>query len=301
MRHMLIFAAAGLAMLAPVRALAQQPAPTQPAAAQQPVGQPGLLEEVARFPSKDARQGIAVDQNFFYAVTDRAIAKHDKRTGKLVSRWDSAKDGPIIHLDSGVIVDGKLYAAHSNYPQLPMTSSVEIYDTKSMRHVGTHSFGIQLGSLTWIDRHDGAWWAVFANYSRVFGTAQQPYGNSYWTTLVKLDDQWRQLQAWIFPASVIKRAEPMSVSGGSWGPDGLLYVTGHDHPEVYAMRLPTMGSVLELVETIPFGNAGQGIAWDRSEPGVLWGIHRAKAEALAGRLKKKCRSVAWLAAPAAAD
>ena len=23
----------------------------------------------------------------------------------------------------------------------------------------------------------------------------------------------------------------MSNSGGSWGPDGLLYCTGHDHPE----------------------------------------------------------------------
>jgi hypothetical protein len=79
----------------------------------------------------------------------------------------------------------------------------------------------------------------------------------------------------------------MSVSGGSWGPDGLLYVTGHDHPEVYAVRLPKAGSMLEHVETIPFAVEGQGIAWDRSQPGVLYGINRSKGEVVAARLRNK--------------
>ena len=30
----------------------------------------------------------------------------------------------------------------------------------------------------------------------------------------------------------------MSNSGGSWGPDGFLYLTGHDPAEIYKMRLP---------------------------------------------------------------
>ena len=243
------------------------------------------FEEVARFDVPEARQGVGVDAQHFYAVTDLGLAKYDKKTGKLVAKWDGPKDGPIIHLDSAMVLDGKLYAAHSNYPQEPMTSSLEVWDVATMQHVETRSFGIMLGSLTWIDRHQGAWWAVFANYSRVFGPSQRPYGNTYWTTLVKFDDKWQQQEAWIFPNSILRRAEPMSISGGSWGPDGLLYVTGHDNSEVYSVRLPKAGSILEHLGTYPIANTGQGIAWDRSDPGVLWTIDRPKKQVIASRFK----------------
>jgi hypothetical protein len=43
------------------------------------------------------------------------------------------------------------------------------------------------------------------------------------------------------------------------------------------MTLPKEGSVLELVEIVPLNIRGQGIAWDRSERGVLYGIVRATA------------------------
>ncbi|MGL4575347.1 MAG: hypothetical protein ACRCV9_11215 [Burkholderiaceae bacterium] len=264
---------------------------TAPALAQQatPAAKPTVREftELKRFPAPEAHQGVAVDKQHFYPVTNFAIGKYDKNTGQLVGKFEMPKDGPIIHFDSGVVIDGKIYASHSNYPQEPMTSSVEIIDAATMKHIGTHSFGIMLGSCTWIDRHDGAWWAVFGNYSRVFGTNQRPYGNSYWTTLVKMDDKWKIEQAWIFPTEVIKRAEPMSISGGSWGPDGLLYVTGHDHTETYVLRLPKMGSILELVETVPLNVNGQGIAWDRSDPGTIWGISRAKKEVIVSRMRTK--------------
>lgn len=241
--------------------------------------------EFARFASPFARQGIAVDAAHVYPVTDRGIAKLDKATGREVAKWEGPRDGPVIHLDSGVVLeDGRLYAAHSNYPQEPMTSSLEIYDTAALTPVGTHSFGIQFGSLTWVDRHAGSWWAVFANYSRVFGPSQRPYGNTWWTTLVQLDDRFRPGQAWIFPPPVLRRAEPMSISGGSWGADDLLWCTGHDHPEVYALRLPRAGSALELVATVPMPGEGQGIAWDRSRPGDLWCISRSRSEAIGIRL-----------------
>ena len=72
----------------------------------------------------------------------------------------------------------------------------------------------------------------------------------------------------------------------SWGSDSLLYVTGHDHPELYALRLPKMGSILEQVATYPIKGKGQGIAWDRSDPGVLWMISRQNKEAIAQRMAK---------------
>ena len=270
-RTLLLAAAAAAALARP--ALGQRAAPAY------------RFAEIARFPSRFARQGIAVDEGSVYPVTDRGIGRHEKPGGRLVAQWEGPRDGPVIHLDSGVVVDGRLYAAHSNYPQEPMTSSVEVFDAERLEPIGTHSFGIQWGSLTWVDRHEGAWWAVFANYSRVFGPSQRPYGNTWWTTLVRLDDRWRPDQGWVFPPEVLRRAEPMSISGGSWGPDGLLWCTGHDHREVYALRLPRAGSLLELVATVPIPGEGQGIAWDRSRPGELWCISRPRGEAIGLRLE----------------
>ena len=66
--------------------------------------------------------------------------------------------------------------------------------------------------------------------------------------------------------------------GGSWGADGFLYLSGHDPAEIYKMRLPRAGSALELVDTIAMNIRGQGIAWDRSQAGVIYGIIRATAK-----------------------
>jgi hypothetical protein len=82
----------------------------------------------------------------------------------------------------------------------------------------------------------------------------------------------------VLPKSVLDKFEAMSNSGGSWGPDGYLYLSGHDPAEIYKMRLPSAGSVLELVDTIPMNIRGQGIAWDRSDRGVIFGIVRASAK-----------------------
>jgi len=76
----------------------------------------------------------------------------------------------------------------------------------------------------------------------------------------------------------------MSTSGGAWGDDGLLYVTGHDRPELYALRLPKAGSVLELVATIAIPFEGQAIDWDPKEKRLLWGISRKERKALAVRV-----------------
>jgi hypothetical protein len=93
--------------------------------------------------------------------------------------------------------------------------------------------------------------------------------------MVKFDKDFRPLQSWTLPKSILDRFEDMSNSGGSWGPDGDLYLSGHDPAEIYRMRLPKAGSVLELVSVLPMNIRGQGIAWDRSQPGVIYGIVRA--------------------------
>jgi hypothetical protein len=186
-----------------------------------------------------------------------------------------------VHLNSGVLIGDRLYAAHSNYPDLPMVSSIEIFDANTLEHVGTHSFGIFAGSATWIDRRDGFWWVAFANYE---GRGGEPAKGPAWTTLVKFDDGWRPAGGYVFPAEVVERFGTRSSSGGAWGPDGYLYATGHDAAEVYVLRLPRAGSVLELVETVPVEAEGQGIAWDRSDPQALYTIIKRERTVVVSRM-----------------
>lgn len=232
----------------------------------------------------EANQAVAVDRNFFYAIDNQTIAKYSK-TGKLVAKWQGAADGPIIHLDSGVVVNGKLYAAHSNYRRFPITSSVEVWDTATMKHIGSRSLGIGLGSLTWLDEHDGAWYGAFANYDKTGQTpsgastslpyASEPQLGKISSTIVRFNADWQVVEGWIFPPALLDRFGDMSNSGGSFGPDGNLYITGHDNTEVYKLRFPEAGSVLEVEETIPASVRGQGIAWDPWQPATFWGIIRA--------------------------
>ncbi|WP_116950279.1 hypothetical protein [Jiangella endophytica] len=242
--------------------------------------------EVARYDAFDANQGVAVDGRYFYAVDNRSITKHDRLTGEPLLQFAGDEDGPIEHLDSGVVHNGRLYAAHSNYSEYPMESSIEIFDTRTMRHVGTHSFGIYRGSLTWLDHHDGAWWATFANYDRLRNGSELPYGETYNTQVVKLDDDFQVVESWTIPKEILDRFGDMSNSGGSWGPDGRLWLTGHDLPEAYVMRLPRAGGELEWVATITLpGIQGQGIAWDDArQNSTLWGISRGSSEVLSYRI-----------------
>jgi hypothetical protein len=244
---------------------------------------PEFEAQVARkFATIDAWQAVAVDGDHFYAINNRSITKHDKLTGEPVLQWDggAAAANTLLHLDSGYVLNGKLYAAHSNYPAWPMTSSIEIWNTETMEHIDTHSFGIALGSMTWLDRHDGFWWGTFANYDIVQAGMDHPYGESRNTQVVKMNDEFTILERWLIPPQLMARMIPMSNSGGSWGADGYLYLTGHDYPEVYVMELPAAGSQLDWIATVQVPELnGQGIAWDRStqEP-VLWTILRRTRE-----------------------
>src|SRR6185295_541705 len=160
------------------------------------------LKQIGEFNVPEANQGVGVDDRYFYAVDNQTIAKYDKATGKVVKKWQGPSDGPIVHLDGAMLMDGKLYAAHSNYPAWPMTSSVEIFDAETLEHVGTHSFGVRWGSLTWVDWHDGHWWMVFANYDRLLGPGRTPYGQTANTVMVKLTKDFQHVQSWTLPQAI---------------------------------------------------------------------------------------------------
>lgn len=243
-----------------------------------PVYQAELMQA---FDVPSARQGVAVDGDHFYVVDKRTISKRNKMTGEVIAEWPGEREGNVLkHMDSLMEWNGKLYAAHSNYPDFPMTSSVEIWDAESLQHIASYSFGIERGSFTWLDRHDGFWWGTFANYDKVQTGQTQPYGMTNATQVVKMDDNFRVLESWTLPMNILNRVRPMSNSGGSWGPDGYLYLTGHDHGEIHVMELPHAGSILHQVAMVKVPvMEGQGIAWDRSTDELqLWGINKQKTK-----------------------
>lgn len=238
------------------------------------------FKTVQSYKIQEARQGIAVDSAYFYAINTQGIGKYSKINGDLVAEWKD-DSGQIIHFDGGVVVNGKLYCAHSNYPGIPMTSSIEIFDTENLEHIGSHSFGIKYGSCTWADYYNDYWWVCFAHYDKF---EPQINKNNRWTVLVKFDKNWNEQESWTFPAFTLQEFKPKSCSGGSWGPDGNLYVTGHDSTKVYVLQLPEMGSILVLKKILKITSEGQGIAWDRYEKNNLYGIRRKDNLVIKSRL-----------------
>lgn len=250
------------------------------AAAEPPMDPPLSAEIIGRFPATEATQGVAVDRRHVYAVANSRIGKYEKASGRKVAEWTGDRTR-FPHINSCAVIRRDLICAASNFPATPMSSSIEVFNPRRMTHRRSISLGQQIGSLTWVDRKDGAWWAAFANYD---GKGGEPGRGSAYTQLVKFDDQWRRLESWSFPPSIVERFRPMSSSGGGWGPDGLLYVTGHDHPELYVLRLPKGGSTLDHVATIAAPVEGQAIAFDKGEDRVLFGISRPRREVVSLRL-----------------
>lgn len=233
--------------------------------------------EIRRIPAEEARQGIAADTRFVYAISNSVIGKYDRRTGRRVARWRDDSN-LFVHINSCTLAGSDLVCAASNYPQVPMASSVEWFDTARMDHVGSRSLGPGRGSLTWLEWHDGSWWACFANYDGRGGEAGR---NHEWTTLVRYDRNFAEQGAWLFPQGVLERFAPYSASGGAWK-GRHLYVTGHDRKEVYVLELPRAGSRLIHLATFAFPSPGQAIQWDRSS-GTLWSIDRGRRELVESR------------------
>lgn len=226
--------------------------------------------ELHRFLAPEAVQGVAVDRRAFFAIDSRSIGRYDKKSGLRTARWADVTGG-IVHLNSCEPWRGRLYCAQSNYPHLPMTGSIEIFDAETLARVGRHDLGRTPGSLTWASRHGGRWWLCFANYDRYAGA---PSAGTRATTIVEYDAEWRRGRIWKLPASVLKAFAGMSASGGAWGPDGYLYVAGHDRPELYVLSLPDHGPVLASVATIRVPGHGQAFGWDPGHARRLYTIDR---------------------------
>ena len=243
-------------------------------------------EEIARFPAKEAGQGAAADREYVYAIVNSEIGRYDKETGEPAGKWSAPPSGSIRHLNSCIVdpENDRLLCANSNFPELPMASSIEMFDAETMTHAGSHSLGLTNGSLVWFDRLEEGWIAGFAHYD---GKGGVPYKDHRSTRVARYDENWREQGGWMLPDTVLRRLAPHSASGGGIGPDGLLYLTGHDREEMYVLDFPERGPKLKHIATIDIGLQGQAFAWDQSREGrVVWGISRPGREVRAFRIPK---------------
>ena len=227
----------------------------------------------ADMPAAEAFQAAAADAEFVFAITNRQVSKYDRVTGRKLA----TSRGKARHLNSGFLWQGELLCAHSNYPLLPERSEIKSLDLTSMELTTFRRFEAPQGSLTWVVRHNDHWWCNFARYG----------ANNIETFLAKLDNDWIEQERWTYPASVISQLGRFSISGGIWRNNELI-VTGHDRRELYRLRLPQTGDVLEFVAKQPAPFTGQGIAQDLGTGGLV-GIDRKERRVIFARLEKRKR------------
>jgi hypothetical protein len=242
-----------------------------PPKTERPVAQhDAVLEQVYGAP--EARQGVAVDATHFYAVVNTVIGKYERATGRLVARWAGPRGGLIRHLNSCTVVTSQLMCAHSNHPEVPHGSSVEIFDTATLNHIGSVSLGNRdEGSLTIVEPMGDGWLLGFAHYSDATGV---PFKGHDYSQLISTDSEWRRREGWLIPPAIRKRMAPQAASGGAIGNDGLLYLFGHTLPEMYVLARPKSGAELIHVATIKIAVEGQAFTFDPTDARRIFAIDR---------------------------
>ena len=229
---------------------------------------------IRTFTAPEARQGVAADARHFYPVDNAVIAKYEIASGKRVAGWSGTGDGFIRHLNSCLAEGGRLHCANSNYPDTPMASSIETFETTTLRHTATHSLGMtDEGSLTWFDRTASGWIAGFAHYDQKGGVA---FKDHRFSSVVSFDTEWRRTGGWLLPRTALERMAPYAASGGAIGPDGWLYLLGHDRPEMYVAAQPPRGPSLVHVATIDLEADGQAFSWAQDGSRRIFTIDRRK-------------------------
>ena len=239
-----------------------------------------VVEEFQRFAAPNATQAVAVDSLYIYSISNSRIVKRKKKDGQIVSSWE----GPLKHLNSGIILHDKLYCANTNFPESPMASSIEIFDPETLTHIDSHSFGIYAGSCTWIDWYKGHWYVMFVHYDE---KGKERDLDASYSTLVEFDTSWRRTAGWIVPKKLVDHLRPMSISGGTFDNNGQIYVSPHHFNELYVLKFPKMGYELEWIYTLEVPFEGQGISWDPFRPNIIYGIHRKQREIIGVKLLGK--------------
>jgi hypothetical protein len=102
------------------------------------------FRKVKSFSVPEAHQAVAVDAKSLYAISNRTIARYDKETTeskpKALARWTAPTDSPVRHLNSGIVLNGRLYCANSNWPMKPLRNTVEMFEAETLQHLERKEF-----------------------------------------------------------------------------------------------------------------------------------------------------------------
>lgn len=284
MRNLSKALALGVALcaLASSGASAQRQWPADWPVYQPPTVQQLESEETLRLRAPEAGQGVAVDAEHLYAIGNFVIARYDRATGEREAIWRGERGGLIGHLNACYAEAGELWCANSNHPRLPFANSVEIYDTETLAHKRSIPLGIMdEGSLVWFDHYGDDWLVGLAHYNDETGLAFKD--NSFAGVQIH-DERWRRLGGWALPTALVELMAPQAASGGAIGRDGLLYLMGHDRPEMYVLARPQLGPYLVHIATIAVPAEGQAFDFDESRPGEACAISRPNREIRCFRL-----------------
>ena len=127
--------------------------------------------------------------------------------------------------------------------------------------------------ITWFDKYRSGFITGVAHYDGGNGAG---FNDHRYSSVVTFDAEWRRTGGWLFPATVVERMAPDAASGGAIGPDGFLYLQGHDRPEMYVVGRPQMGPVLIHVATIDLEAEGQALSWAQDGTRTIYAIDRRK-------------------------
>lgn len=137
--------------------------------------------------------------NAVYAVSNWSIVRYDKASGEKQAEWTGDR-ARFPHINSCSLIDADLVCASSNFPATPQLSTVEVFDPVDLHRKRSVALGMGTGSITWADRHDGSWWALFANYDGRGGKPRAITDTPPWFVSTTNGAGWRpgpcRLRSW---------------------------------------------------------------------------------------------------------
>ena len=88
-----------------------------------------------------------------------------------------------------------------------------------------------------------------------------PHGSTLNTQSIQSNDYWTVAKAWIYPEALWGSFSTMSTSDDSFGPDGWIYITGHDTAGIHALKIPSVSKCNDLAIEYLKLQAGDILIW----------------------------------------
>lgn len=205
-------------------------------------------------------QGVATSAKYIFIIYNNLIEKYDKCTFELLDKIVPNAQ----HLNHGVIKDKVLYCIDN---PLNGANVIHMFNIDTMHYQGPvdmvdYSYN---GVLSSIDFYYSKWWCLYTFYEDLI----------YKTHLVVFDENWDVLRSWSFPIKIFDMIKPYNLSNIAWNRN-VLYCTAHRTSDIYMFKVFTTTDKVTYIGKMASNIDGQGIAWDKSDYNILYGLNGDK-------------------------